>query len=252
MSVKPKRWTASPSHRDSRRVTKTDLLNGVRANARALSHIGRHDLAKPSELELAAYLCSRVCHDVISPVGAIVNGLEVLDSEDDAQMHEFAMDLIAKSARQASAKLQYARLAFGAAGSAGAMIDLRDAHAAAMSLIPTEKIKLDWTAQAEQMPKDQVKLLMNLLMLAQGAIPRGGDIAVDVTPDTGAMTVIAAGTGAKVSTDIEAAFGDGMDEVTAHNVQPYYARLLADSGDLELDATGLSDAVRFKVTPRER
>ena len=79
-------------------------------------------------LDLAALLCSRVCHDVISPVGAINNGLEVLEDERDEQMRGFALDLIRKSARQASAKLQFARLAFGAAGSAGAQIDLRDAE----------------------------------------------------------------------------------------------------------------------------
>ena len=84
-------------------------------------------------LDLAALLCSRVCHDVISPVGAIVNALEVLE-EDDPSMKDFALDLIKKSARNASARLQFARLAFGAAGSAGAMIDLGDAGAVAGDL----------------------------------------------------------------------------------------------------------------------
>ena len=87
-------------------------------------------------LDLAALLCSRVCHDVISPVGAIVNGLEVLEDENDPEMKEFALDLIRKSARQASARLQYARLAFGAAGSAGAMIDLGDAGNVARQALP--------------------------------------------------------------------------------------------------------------------
>ena len=79
-------------------------------------------------LDLAALLCSRVCHDVISPVGAIVNGLEVLEDEKDASMRDIALDLIRKSAGQASARLQFCRLAFGAAGSAGASIDLADAE----------------------------------------------------------------------------------------------------------------------------
>jgi histidine phosphotransferase ChpT len=78
---------------------------------------------KLEALDLAALLCSRVCHDVISPVGAIVNGLEVLEDEKDESMRGFAQDLIKKSAKQASARLQFARLAFGAAGSAGAAID---------------------------------------------------------------------------------------------------------------------------------
>ena len=82
----------------------------------------------PDALELAALLCSRVCHDLISPVGAIVNGLEVLDDNPKPEDRDFALDLIRKSAKTASARLQFCRLAFGAAGSAGAQIDLGDAQ----------------------------------------------------------------------------------------------------------------------------
>ena len=85
-------------------------------------------------LDLAALLCSRVCHDLISPVGAIVNGLEVMDEDKDEETKVFALDLIKKSAKQASAKLQFCRLAFGAAGSAGAQIDLGDAEKVARGL----------------------------------------------------------------------------------------------------------------------
>ena len=79
-------------------------------------------------LDLAALLCSRVCHDLISPVGAIVNGLEVMEEDKDEETKTFALDLIKKSARTASARLQFCRIAFGAAGSAGAQIDLGDAE----------------------------------------------------------------------------------------------------------------------------
>ena len=80
--------------------------------------------AEIGDLELAALISSRICHDVISPVGAIANGLEMLGEEQDEAMREQTLALIRKSAHQASAKLQFARLAFGAAGSAGAEIDL--------------------------------------------------------------------------------------------------------------------------------
>ncbi|MCB1545033.1 MAG: histidine phosphotransferase, partial [Rhodoblastus sp.] len=90
-------------------------------------------------LDLAALLCSRVCHDVISPVGAIVNGLEVLEDEKDPDMRTFALDLIKKSARTASARLQFCRLAFGAAGSAGAAIDTGDAENVARGLIADDR-----------------------------------------------------------------------------------------------------------------
>lgn len=131
-------------------------------------------------LDLAALLCSRVCHDVISPVGAIVNGLEVLEDEDDISMKEFALDLIKKSARQASARLQFSRLAFGAAGSAGAEIDLGDAEQVAKGFIHDDKLSLQWNAERRLLPKNKVKLLLNLILVATNAIPRGGRITVDV------------------------------------------------------------------------
>src|SRR5215217_551878 len=135
-------------------------------------------------LDLAALLCSRVCHDVISPVGAIVNGLEVLEDENDPAMHDFALDLIRKSAKQASARLQFARLAFGAAGSAGASIDLGDAEQVARGLFQDDKITLIWSAPRTLLPKNKVKLLLNLLVTAMNAIPRGGAIEVVVTEVT--------------------------------------------------------------------
>ena len=90
-------------------------------------------------LDLAALLCSRVCHDLISPVGAIVNGLEVLEEEKDEATKEFALDLIKSSAGTASKKLQFCRIAFGAAGSAGAQIDLGDAETISRGFLEDEK-----------------------------------------------------------------------------------------------------------------
>src|SRR5499427_1117370 len=94
-------------------------------------------------LDLAALLCSRVCHDLISPAGAIVNGLEVLEESKDEETRTFALELIKKSARTASARLQFCRLAFGAAGSSAAQIDLGDAEGMARGFLD-EKIKLTW------------------------------------------------------------------------------------------------------------
>src|SRR5436309_6178707 len=132
-------------------------------------------------LDLAALLCSRVCHDVISPVGAIVNGLEVLEDESDAEMREVALDLIKRSAAGASARLQFCRLAFGAAGSAGASIDTGDAESVARGLLETEKTSLAWRLPRQFMPKNRVKLLLNLCQIAQMTIPRGGAIEVEMS-----------------------------------------------------------------------
>src|ERR1700756_2450205 len=106
-------------------------------------------------LDLAALLCSRVCHDLISPVGAVVNGLEVLDDDNDEETKTFAMNLIRKSAQQASARLQFCRLAFGAAGSAGAAIDLGDAETVARGLFEDEKIRIAWNVPRALSPKNR-------------------------------------------------------------------------------------------------
>ena len=130
-------------------------------------------------LDLAALLCSRVCHDLISPTGAIVNGLEVLEEkESDQQTKDFALDLIKKSAKAASARLQFCRLAFGAAGSAGAQIDLGDAHNMARGFIEDGKTKLVWQLPPALLPKNRVKLLLNMLIIAGQTVPRGGTIEV--------------------------------------------------------------------------
>src|SRR2546425_2039825 len=131
-------------------------------------------------LDLAALLCSRVCHDLINPTGAIVNGLEVLEEkESDQETKNFALELIKKSAKTASARLQFCRLAFGAAGSAGAQIDLGDAETVARGFLEDDKTKLAWHLPRVLLPKNRVKLLLNLLILAGQTIPRGGTMTVN-------------------------------------------------------------------------
>src|SRR4051794_9526560 len=134
-----------------------------------------------SDLDLAALLCSRVCHDLVSPVGAIANGLEMMDEEDGQELHRLALELVRRSARQASAKLQFCRLAFGAAGGAGSLLDVGEAGDIARLFVAEEKVKLDWLAPRGARDKNEVKLLLNLMLLAIAAVPRGGNVAIDAT-----------------------------------------------------------------------
>jgi histidine phosphotransferase ChpT len=200
----------------------------------------------PDALELAALLCSRVCHDLISPVGAIVNGLEVLDDDPKDEDREFALDLIRKSARTASARLQFCRLAFGAAGSAGAQIDLGDAQTMARGQMEDEKTKLTWNLPRLLLPKNRVKLLLNMLVIAQHTIPRGGMITVDPVGDGDTMSfrIHAAGLSSRIPqniADILAASTSGS--VDAHAVQPYYTRLLAQACGLKVTLAAEGDAI---------
>jgi len=188
-------------------------------------------------LDLAALLCSRVCHDVISPVGAIVNALEVLE-EDDPSMRDFALDLIKKSARNASARLQFARLAFGAAGSAGAMIDLGDAGNVANGFLNDEKLSLDWDAPRALLPKNQVKLLLNLLVLAAQAVPRGGKLVSRATieGEQASFVITATGSHARIPAHVEELLAGRSETGTidAHAVQPLYAGMVARAADMTI------------------
>src|SRR5712692_4055792 len=158
----------------------------------------------PDHLELATLLCSRVCHDLISPVGAIVNGLEVLDDNPKPEDRDFALDLIRKSAKTASARLQFCRLAFGAAGSPGAQIDLGDAQTMARGQIEDGKTTIAWNLPRSLLPKNRVKLLLNMLIIAQQTIPRGGSLTVDPVGEGDAMgfRVSAAGLNARMPQNI--------------------------------------------------
>jgi histidine phosphotransferase ChpT len=182
-------------------------------------------------LDLAALLCSRVCHDLISPVGAIVNGLEVMEDDNDQETKDFALELIKKSVKTASARLQFCRLAFGAAGSAGAQIDLGDAEKVARGFMEDDKTKLTWNLPRLLLAKNRVKLLLNMLIIAGQTIPRGGVVTVDPigSGDDLAFKVTTTGLNAKVPQAIPPLLAGGSHEggVDAHAIQPYYTGLLA-------------------------
>jgi histidine phosphotransferase ChpT len=164
----------------------------------------------------------------------------VLDEEEGADMKAFDFDLIRKSASQASAKLQFARLAFGAAGSAGAEIDLADAEKVAMGYMQGEKAELSWSAPRALMAKNKVKLLLNLLLLATGAVPRGGTIKVTVAGavDAPAFTFVCSGPHARIPAAFDKLVPGNIAgvPVDAHAVQPYYAGLLARACGMSVSA----------------
>jgi histidine phosphotransferase ChpT len=189
----------------------------------------------PDALELAALLCSRVCHDLISPVGAIVNGLEVLDDNPKPEDREFALDLIRKSAKTASARLQFCRLAFGAAGSAGAQIDLGDAQTMARGHLEDAKTTITWNLPRVLLPKNKVKLLLNMMVIAQQTIPRGGVLTVDPVGEGEGIgfRVAASGLNARMPQSIADLLSSGSAP-DAHAVQPYYTRLLAQACGLKV------------------
>ncbi|HET9534114.1 MAG: histidine phosphotransferase ChpT [Mesorhizobium sp.] len=194
--------------------------------------------------DLAALLCSRVCHDIISPVGAINNGLELLD---EGGADEDAMNLIRASARNASARLQFARIAFGAAGSAGMLIDTGDAEAVAIAFLKNEKPELVWNGRRALLPKNKVKLLLNLILIANGAIPRGGKITVRLEDLETEPRFVLSASGPMVRVPpkfLELHSGNRPEEaIDAHAVQPYYTLLLAREAGMTISIRAAADEI---------
>lgn len=205
-------------------------------------------------LDLAALVASRVCHDVISPVGAIVNGLELMEDGADEATAELALDLIRKSAKTASARLQFCRIAFGAAGSAGSAIDTRDAHQVSANFINDERTSVEWHVPPAFLPKNRVKLLLNLLLLAQGCIPRGGAIRVDMTGegDTAGFKISVTGLNARIPPHaLELIAGIPANEqgtIDAHAIQPYYTGQLARAAGMTVAIVKEGDAVELTAS----
>jgi histidine phosphotransferase ChpT len=131
-----------------------------------------------NDLEFSAFLVSRVCHDLVGPLGAVVNGLEVLEDERDPAMRADALKIVTSSAEQALARLQFMRIAFGAAGSAGAELDLGEVNRLVHGLIHSGRTTIEWEPPSAHWPKDWAKLLMNAILIAVDCMPRGGVVRV--------------------------------------------------------------------------
>jgi histidine phosphotransferase ChpT len=193
---------------------------------------------QPSDLEIAALIASKICHDVIGPVGAIYNGLEILEEDDDKQTESYALDVIRNVTEQASARLQFARFAFGAAGSAGALIDLSTAEKISQGFIGSGKHKLVWRGPHGHMAKDKVKLLLNMVASAVTALPRGGEIEVGIagTMERPSFILRCRGTSARPPQYlIDFVAGSTPPPLDAMTIQAYYTWRLSGSAGMRLD-----------------
>jgi len=210
--------------------------------------------------DLAAMLCSRVCHDLINPVGAIGNGLEVLADPSQGAMAEGAQELIANSAKHARAKLEFARLAYGASSTAGTDFDTRECERVARLLFEIEKADLDWQVPLILLPKHKAKLLMNMLLIASQAVPRGGLVTATVEGPAGAeafrftarsdpekrqKTLMPSGSE-------ELLRGNPEGGVDARGIQPFYTGILARMTDMEISIGIENDVFVFTATPKAK
>jgi len=155
-----------------------------------------------AEIDFASLLCSRLCHDLLSPVGAMNNGLELLADEHDPEMRQRCMDLLAESAKAAADKLKFFRLAFGAAGGFGAEVDPKDAKLVIEPLVTSSgRTALEWAVPAQMMPKRAVNILLNLVLLANEALVRGGTLSVAAEARSGEQEIVIRASGPKLIMD---------------------------------------------------
>jgi histidine phosphotransferase ChpT len=153
-------------------------------------------------VDLASLLCSRLCHDLMSPVGALNNGIELLADEQDPEMRDKCLELLADSARASANKLKFFRLAFGAGGGFGEEVDTHEAQGALEGVFGAERrIELGWMVGDEKLPKGAVKLLLNLALLAGDALVRGGRLDVGAERTDGQIELVIRGQGPRILLD---------------------------------------------------
>jgi len=199
-----------------------------------------------TEIEFAALLVSRVCHDLVGPLGAVVNGMEVLEDERDPAMRADAIKLVTMSADQALARIQFMRIAFGAAGSAGAELDLGEIGRLMAGLLEGGKVQLTWNVPRLYWGKDWAKLLMNATLLAADCLPRGGMVTVDVGADAPpSFRIRAEGLNARITEDVDRAIKGEAPHVDARHVQPFLAYKLSRSVNAQLTLHAADGAVEI-------
>ena len=206
----------------------------------------------PTDLELAALISSKICHDVIGPVGAIYNGLEILDEDNNADAKTYALDVIRNVTEQASARLQFARFAFGAAGSAGSLIDLGMAEQISRGFLSVGKHKLVWHGAPGHMTKDRVKLLLNMIASAVTALPRGGEIEVAIIGafEQSTFKLTCRGVSARPPQHLaEFIAGAGQPPLDAMTIQAYYTWRLAGTAGMRLDISKADADIVLSARP---
>lgn len=198
-------------------------------------------------VDLASLLCSRLCHDLMSPVGALNNGIELLADEQDPDMRERCLELLADSARATANKLKFFRLAFGAAGGFGDAIDTAEARAALDGLVGSDgKIELGWMVGDEKLSKGATKLLLNLALIALDSLVRGGRLDVGAESGGGRTEIAIRAEGPRIVLDpaIRETLQTGTQgDVEARTAGAWLAHSLATEAGGAIQLTQLSDEV---------
>jgi len=179
--------------------------------------------------ELSSLLSARLCHDLIGPVSAIGAALDVLEDETAEDMYEDAMDLIRESANGAWARLEFTRMAFGSAGAGGGRADVEGVKRVIDAMFAKAKSEIVWTGSGQSLEPGSARVLMNLVILAVEALPRGGVITIEITPDGSDLRLVCEGKRVRLAQiAVDALDGNAPENgYDARTIQPYFAGLLA-------------------------
>ena len=200
----------------------------------------------PDPIDFASLLCSRLCHDLLSPVGALNNGLELLAVETDPAMRDQCFTLLGDSARTTAGKLKFFRLAFGAAGGYGEAIPVHEIRNAVEGMFPAGgKLSLDWMIDADALPKPAAKLLLNLALMTGESLPRGGSLTLGSEQRGNVVEIVVRGEGPKLTfaPDLRASFSpdNANDDVTTRTATSYLIRALVKEAGGQLALSGPDD-----------
>jgi len=206
-----------------------------------------------ADIQLTAFMSSRICHDLVGPIGAISNGLELLEEETDEDARAYAQEVILNSAQAAWTRLEFARLAFGASSGMGQAVDLGQAERIARGYVEEGKHRLHWHAPRHlQLDKSHARLLMIMIAIAIPALPVGGDLHVEVKDAKAGpkMSVRCAGRNARIPDKVDGILsGQELDELDPRSILPYYAARLADEAGMAIAVAKAGQDVVFTAAP---
>lgn len=175
--------------------------------------------------ELATYVAAKLCHDFISPSGAIVSGLDLMQDPAAQDMRDDALALIEQSARKMVALVHYARVAFGAA-TTSERFTARELESLLVGMTQGGRATLDWRIAEGEFSKPQARALTNLAYLTVGALPMGGSAVIQSRVEDGFVYLEGFAEGSRARLKPEAAAGLAGERLTeglaGQWIQPYW------------------------------